>query len=221
VAQARGRVLGERHLSADAPAETRQPIRTALIERIRAIARRDQRVVIYSCGAASPDGTLWAFGKGRCDCARAFCCRGRVDGRVFWQTGSARRFVTAKVQEAPRLLPIRCRSLVFRLFHGYHLAFWLVSMLGRLCRRGVVVAHLEDTAISSLATLITLGYLSSVRVAAGMWRHDPWSPFLTQNYPYSGVQRPRCQTPASLAVDDGQPRPLARSWFGYGSESWD
>jgi len=148
--------------------------RTALIKRIVQLPDAINEVV-YILRAASPDGTLWAFGKTLLIALALFAVGVVVEVEVFGKR-IARRFVTAKVQEAPVGYAEKMPFLVFRFFMG--IIGVLVSMLVAYVLGALLFGPLEDTAIQFTATLINIGYFVC-RVAAGLWRMI-LSPFLTQ-----------------------------------------
>ena len=148
--------------------------RTALIKRIVQLPDAINEVV-YILRAASPDGTLWAFGKTLLIALALFAVGVVVEVEVFGKR-IARRFVTAKVQEAPVGYAEKMPFLVFRFFMG--IIGVLVSMLVAYVLGALLFGPLEDTAIQFTATLINIGYFVC-RVAAGLWRMI-LSPFLMQ-----------------------------------------
>jgi len=126
-----------RHLSADAPCKNAATIPHRLIERIVQLPDRDSRGPSISCAPASRGKRCGPFGKTPVDCARAFLLSGswsEVDG---FGKRSARRFVTAKVQEAPSAYAEKIAVPVFSLFHG------IIGVAGvgagRLCPRALLV----------------------------------------------------------------------------------
>ena len=90
--------------------------RTALIERIVQLPDAINEV-IYILRAASPDGTLWAFGETLLVALALFAVGAVVEVELFGKR-MARGFVTAKVQANPVGYTEKMPFLVFRFFMG-------------------------------------------------------------------------------------------------------
>lgn len=148
--------------------------RTALIERIVQLPDAINEV-IYILRAASPDGTLWAFGETLLVALALFAVGAVVEVELFGKR-MARGFVTAKVQAKPVGYTEKMPFLVFRFFMG--IIGVLVSMVVAYILGTLLFGPLEDTAIQFTVTLINIGYFVC-RVAAGLWRMI-LSPFLSQ-----------------------------------------
>jgi len=148
--------------------------RTALIERIVQLPDAINEV-IYILRAASPDGTLWAFGETLLVALALFAVGAVVEVELFGKR-MARGFVTAKVQANPVGYTEKMPFLVFRFFMG--IIGVLVSMVVAYILGALLFGPLEDTAIQFTVTLINIGYFVC-RVAAGLWRMI-LSPFLSQ-----------------------------------------
>lgn len=148
--------------------------RTALIERIVQLPDAINEV-IYILRAASPDGTLWAFGETLLVALALFAVGAVVEVELFGKR-MVRGFVTAKVQANPVGYTEKMPFLVFRFFMG--IIGVLVSMVVAYILGTLLFGPLEDTAIQFTVTLINIGYFVC-RVAAGLWRMI-LSPFLSQ-----------------------------------------
>ena len=148
--------------------------RTALIERIVQLPDAINEV-IYILRAASPDGTLWAFGETLLVALALFAVGAVVEVELFGKR-MARGFVTAKVQANPVGYTEKMPFLVFRFFMG--IIGVLVSMVVAYILGTLLFGPLEDTAIQFTVTLINIGYFVC-RVAAALWRMI-LSPFLSQ-----------------------------------------
>ncbi|MCF7747041.1 mechanosensitive ion channel [Sulfitobacter sp. M39] len=148
--------------------------RTALIERIVQLPDAINEV-IYILRAASPDGTLWAFGETLLVALALFAVGAVVEVELFGKR-MVRGFVTAKVQANPVGYTEKMPFLVFRFFMG--IIGVLVSMVVAYILGTLLFGPLKDTAIQFTVTLINIGYFVC-RVAAGLWRMI-LSPFLSQ-----------------------------------------
>jgi len=148
--------------------------RTALIERIVQLPDAINEV-IYILRAASPDGTLWAFGETLLVALALFAVGAVVEVELFGKR-MVRGFVTAKVQANPVGYTEKMPFLVLRFFMG--IIGVLVSMVVAYILGTLLFGPLEDTAIQFTVTLINIGYFVC-RVAAGLWRMI-LSPFLSQ-----------------------------------------
>jgi small-conductance mechanosensitive channel len=148
--------------------------RSALIERIVHLPDAINEV-LYILRAASPDGTLWAFGKVLLLSLALFGVGVVVERQIFGKR-IARRFVTARVLENPVGYSEKMPFLVFRFFMG--VIGILVSMAVAYVLGAVLFGSLEDTAMQFTVTLINLGYFVC-RLLAGLWRMI-LSPFLSQ-----------------------------------------
>jgi small-conductance mechanosensitive channel len=148
--------------------------RSALIERIVQLPNAINEV-LYILRAASPDGTLWAFGRVLLISLALFGVGAVVEREVFGKR-IARRFVTARVLENPVGYSEKMPFLVFRFFMG--VIGILVSMTVAYVLGAILFGALEDTAMQFTVTLINIGYFVC-RLFAALWRMI-LSPFLAQ-----------------------------------------
>jgi small-conductance mechanosensitive channel len=148
--------------------------RTALFERIVQLPDALNEV-LYILRAASPDGTLWAFGKALLISLGLFGAGVVVEREVFGKR-IARRFVTARVLVNPVGYSEKMPFLVFRFFMG--VIGILVSMAVAYLLGWIIFGGLEDSAMQFTVTLINIGYFVC-RVFAGLSRMI-LSPFLAQ-----------------------------------------
>jgi small-conductance mechanosensitive channel len=148
--------------------------RTALFERIVQLPDALNEV-LYILRAASPDGTLWAFGKALLISLGLFGAGVIVEREVFGKR-IARRFVTARVLVNPVGYSEKMPFLVFRFFMG--VIGILVSMAVAYLLGWIIFGGLEDSAMQFTVTLINIGYFVC-RVFAGLSRMI-LSPFLAQ-----------------------------------------
>ncbi len=148
--------------------------RRALITRIVQLPDAINEV-LYILRAASPDGTLWAFGKALLISLGLFGIGVIVEREVFGKR-FARSFVTARVMDNPVGYAEKMPFLVFRFFMG--VIGILVSMAVAYLLGWIIFGGLEDTAMQFTVTLINIGYFIC-RFFAGLWRMI-LSPFLAQ-----------------------------------------
>ena len=148
--------------------------RTALFERIVQLPDALNEV-LYILRAASPDGTLWAFGKALLISLGLFGAGVIVEREVFGKR-IARRFVTARVLVNPVGYSEKMPFLVFRFVMG--VIGILVSMAVAYLLGWIIFGGLEDSAMQFTVTLINIGYFVC-RVFAGLSRMI-LSPFLAQ-----------------------------------------
>ena len=148
--------------------------RTALIQRIVQLPVAINEV-LYILRAASPDGTIWAFGKTLLIALVLFGVGVVVEREVFGKR-IARKFVTSKVLDNPVGYSEKMPFLVFRFFMA--VLGILVSMAVAYVLGVLIFGPLEDTAMQFTVTLINIGYFIC-RFAAGLWRMI-LSPFLPQ-----------------------------------------
>ncbi|OAN73461.1 mechanosensitive ion channel protein MscS [Sulfitobacter sp. EhC04] len=148
--------------------------RAALVERLLLLPNAFNEVA-YILRAASPDGTIWAFGKALLLCLALFAVGALFERYVFGMR-IARGFVTARVQENPRGYVEKMPFLVMRFAIG--VIGILVSMLIAYVLGFLVFGTLEDTAMQFTVSLINIGYFAC-RFVAGLWRMI-LSPFLSQ-----------------------------------------
>ncbi len=154
--------------------ENTNQFRTALLKRIVQLPDALNEV-LYILRAASPDGTLWAFGKALLISLGLFGIGVVVEREIFGKR-IARGFVTARVLENPVGYAEKMPFLVLRFFMG--ILGILVSMSVAYVLGLAIFGALEDTAMQFTVTLINIGYFVC-RLAAGLWRMI-LSPFLTQ-----------------------------------------
>jgi moderate conductance mechanosensitive channel len=148
--------------------------RKALIQRIIQLPDAINEV-LYILRAASPDGTLWAFGKALLYSLILFAIGAIVELQIFARY-FARQFVTSRVLEKPVGYGEKMPFLVFRFFMG--VIGILVSMAVAYMLGAIIFGSLEDTAMQFTVTLINIGYFVC-RFFAVLWRMI-LSPFLSQ-----------------------------------------
>ena len=148
--------------------------REALKERIVQLPNAINEV-LYILRAASPDGTIWAFGRALLISLALFAVGAVVEREIFGKR-IAKRFVTSRVLENPIGYAEKMPFLVFRFFMG--VLGILVSIAVAYALGTLLFGTLEDTAMQFTVTLINLGYFIC-RLAAGLWRMI-LSPFLSQ-----------------------------------------
>jgi len=148
--------------------------RAALIERIVQLPVAINEV-LYILRAASPDGTIWAFGRTLLIALILFAVGAVVEREIFGKR-IARKFVTSKVMDHPVGYSEKMPFLVFRFFMG--VLGILVSMAVAYVLGALFFGPLEDTAVQFTVTLINIGYFVS-RFVAGLWRMI-LSPYLPQ-----------------------------------------
>tara|TARA_R110002049_G_scaffold307712_2_gene509112 strand:+ start:84386 stop:86806 length:2421 start_codon:yes stop_codon:yes gene_type:complete len=148
--------------------------RDALLERVLQLPVAFNEV-IYILRAASPDGTLWAFGKALV-LSLVMLSLGVVVERQVFGKRFARRHVVARIKDDPRGYYEKMPFLIYRFVVG--VAGILVSMAVAYVLGLVIFGPLEDTAMQFTVTLINIGYFAC-RFVAGLWRMI-LSPFLPQ-----------------------------------------
>ncbi len=148
--------------------------RAALVDRLLLLPAAFNEVA-YILRAASPDGTIWAFGKTLLLCLALFAVGSLFERYVFGRR-IARGFVTARVMENPQGYVEKMPFLVMRFAVG--VVGILVSMLVAYILGFTIFGTLEDTAIQFTVSLINIGYFAC-RLVAGIWRMI-LSPFLSQ-----------------------------------------
>lgn len=148
--------------------------RTALVERLLLLPNAFNEVV-YILRAASPDGTLWAFGKALVVSLALFGVGALFERHIFGQR-IMRGFVTSRVMENPRGYVEKMPFLVMRFAIG--VLGIVVSMVVAYVLGFLIFGTLEDTAMQFTVSLINIGYFSC-RFVAGLWRMI-LSPYLGQ-----------------------------------------
>ncbi|NNE53971.1 MAG: mechanosensitive ion channel family protein [Sulfitobacter sp.] len=148
--------------------------RTALFERLLDLPAAFNEV-LYILRAASPDGTLWAFGKALIYSLLLFGVGMVVEAQIFGKR-IMKRFVVARIMVHPEGYAEKMPFLVFRFFAG--VLGILVSMAVAYVLGFAIFGTLQDTAIQYTATIINIGYFTC-RFVAILWRMI-LSPFLTQ-----------------------------------------
>lgn len=148
--------------------------RSALFERILQLPNAFNEV-LFILRAASPDGTLLAFGKALFYSLLLFAAGVLVEREVFGKR-LVRRFVVARIKENPIGYSEKMPFLVFRFFMGVIGIF--VSMAVAYLIGFIVFGPLDDTAMQFTVVLINIGYFAC-RFAAVLWRMI-LSPHLSQ-----------------------------------------
>lgn len=148
--------------------------RSALVERLLQMPASINEV-IFILRAASPDGTLWAYGKALIYSLFLFAA-GIVFEREVFGKRIARRFVVARVRENPQGYAEKMPFLVFRFVTG--VVGIIVSMLVAYILGAIIFGALNDTAMQFTVTLINVAYFTC-RLASVLWRMV-LSPFLPQ-----------------------------------------
>ncbi|SFT02413.1 Small-conductance mechanosensitive channel [Sulfitobacter marinus] len=164
----------QQHSALMALQERTNGFRNALIQRIIQLPDAINEV-LYILRAASPDGTLWAFGKALLYSLGLFAVGAIVELQVFARY-FARQFVTSRVMENPVGYGEKMPFLVFRFLMG--ILGILVSMVVAYLLGALLFGALEDTAMQFTVTLINIGYFVC-RFFAVLWRMI-LSPFLSQ-----------------------------------------
>lgn len=148
--------------------------RAALVDRLRLLPD-SLAEVLYILRAASPDGTLTAFGTALFYSLLLFAV-GAIFEQFFYSKRVMGQFVNAGLKDNPHGYIEKMPHLVFR---------FVVSVLGILVSMAVayvlgiaIFGTLEDTAIQFTVTLINIGYFAC-RVVAALWRMI-LAPFLGQ-----------------------------------------
>ena len=148
--------------------------RAALVDRLMLLPNSSNEV-LYILRAASPDGTLGAFGMALFYSLLLFAV-GAVFEQLFYSNRLMGRFVNAGVRDNPQGYIEKMPHLVFRFLVG--VMGILVSMAVAYVLGIVVFGTLEDTAMQFTVTLINIGYFAC-RFVAGLWRMI-LSPYLCQ-----------------------------------------
>lgn len=144
--------------------------------------------VLYILRAASPDGTLWAFGKALVISLLLFGA-GFVVERQVYAKRMAKRFVQARIRTAPQGYVEKMPFLIFRFVMA--VIGILVSMAVAYILGAIIFGPLDDTAMQFTVTLINIGYFSC-RFVAGLWRMI-LSPFLSQyRIPFLSDREAKC-----------------------------
>ncbi len=131
--------------------------------------------VIYILRAASPDGTLWAFGEALIYSLLLFGVGFLVEREVFGKR-IAKRHVVSRIVENPQGYSEKMPFLIYRFVMG--VAGILVSMVVAYVLGYAIFGGLQDTAMQFTVTLINTGYFAC-RFVAGLWRMI-LSPYLPQ-----------------------------------------
>ncbi len=148
--------------------------RAALVERLLDLPVATNEV-LYILRAASPDGTLWAFGNALLLSLLMFAAGALVEHYVYGariMAGPVRRRILENPQGYIEKMPF----LVFRFVTG--VGGILVSMAVAYMLGLIIFGQLQDTAMQFTVTLINIGYFAC-RFVAGLWRMI-LSPFLPQ-----------------------------------------
>ncbi|WP_372992721.1 mechanosensitive ion channel family protein [Sulfitobacter sp.] len=154
--------------------ERTNKFRATLIQRLKDLPIAVNEV-LFILRAASPDGTLWAFGSTLMISLILFGIGVVVEREVFGKR-IARGFVTSRVLENPVGYAEKMPFLVFRFFMG--VVGILVSMAVAYVLGVAIFGTLDDTAMQFTVVLINIGYFVC-RFFAGLWRMI-LSPFLAQ-----------------------------------------
>ena len=148
--------------------------RAALLERLLELPAATNEV-LYILRAASPDGTLWAFGKVLGLSLLLFAVGNLVERQIYGKR-LMRGTVTRRIREAPEGYLEKMPFLVFRFAGG--VGGILVSMAVAYLLGTLIFGTLQDTAMQFTVTLINIGYFAC-RFVAVLWRMI-LSPFLSQ-----------------------------------------
>ena len=148
--------------------------RSALVTRLLQLPDAFNEVV-YILRAASPDGTIWAFGKALLISLLMLSAGVAVEREIFGKR-IAKRFVTSRIQDHPQGYSEKMPFLIYRFIMG--VVGILVSMAVAYVIGFTIFGSLQDTAMQFTVTLINVGYFSC-RFVAGLWRMI-LSPYLTQ-----------------------------------------
>ncbi|QFT58801.1 Moderate conductance mechanosensitive channel YbiO precursor [Sulfitobacter sp. THAF37] len=149
-------------------------LRAALAERLLRLPDAFNEVV-YILRAASPDGTIRAFGRILLLCLALFAVGALFERYVFGRR-IMRGYVTARVRDNPRGYVEKMPFLVMRFAVG--VVGILVSMLVAYVLGFIIFGTQDDTAVQFTVALINIGYFMC-RLVAGIWRMI-LSPFLSQ-----------------------------------------
>ena len=148
--------------------------RKALIDRLVHLPDAFNEV-LYILRAASPDGTLIAFGKVLLYSLLLFAV-GVLFEREVYGKRIMKHVIVPRIMENPQGYTEKMPFLVLRFVAG--VGGIIVSMLVAYIIGVSVFGTLEDTAIQYTATLINIGYFTC-RFVAGLWRMI-LSPYLAQ-----------------------------------------
>jgi len=148
--------------------------RTALIERLLGLPVAFNEV-LFILRAASPDGTLWAFGKVLLYALLLFGVGMVVEAQVFGKR-IMKRFVVARIRSHPEGYAEKMPFLVFRFLAG--ILGIVVSMAVAYVLGFLLFGPIRDTAIQYTAKVVNIGYFAC-RFVAVLWRMI-LSPFLGQ-----------------------------------------
>ncbi len=148
--------------------------RDALVERVLTLPVAFNEV-LYILRAASPDGTLWAFGKTLVLSLMMFGVGAIVEREVYGRF-LMKKLVTKRISENPDGYYEKIPFLALRFFVG--LGGVLVSMAVAYVLGFSLFGPLTDTAMQFTVSLINIGYFAC-RVVAILWRMI-LSPFLSQ-----------------------------------------
>ena len=132
--------------------------RSALLERILQLPDAFQEV-LYILRAASPGGTLWAFGKALIINLMMFAVGVPVEREIFAKR-IAKRHVTARFLANPQGCSEKMPFLVYRIVMG--VVGILVSMAVAYVLGYTIFGSLQDTAMQFTVTLINIGYFLAV-----------------------------------------------------------
>ncbi|GGX58827.1 hypothetical protein GCM10007385_29560 [Tateyamaria omphalii] len=148
--------------------------RTALVDRLLNLPVAFNEVA-YILRATSPDGTIFAYVKALLISMALFAAGMVFEAQIFGKR-IAKRFVVARIHDAPDGYVEKMPFLVFRFFMG--IVGTLVSMAVAYLLGAIIFGPLEDAAMQFTVTLINIGYFTA-RVVAGLWRMI-LSPYLPQ-----------------------------------------
>ncbi|MGC1503779.1 MAG: mechanosensitive ion channel family protein [Sulfitobacter sp.] len=148
--------------------------RAALIDRLVQLPAAFNEV-LYILRAASPDGTLIAFGKVLGYSLLLFAV-GVLFEREIYGKRMMRHIIVPRILENPEGFAEKMPFLVLRFVGG--VGGILVSMTVAYIIGFAIFGPLEDTALQFTATLINIGYFAC-RFVAGLWRMI-LSPYLAQ-----------------------------------------
>lgn len=148
--------------------------RTALVDRLLNLPVAFNEVA-YILRATSPDGTIFAYAQALLISMALFAAGMVFETQVFGKR-IAKRFVVARIYDAPNGYVEKMPFLVFRFFMG--VVGTLVSMAVAYLLGAIIFGPLEDPAMQFTVTLINIGYFLA-RVVAGLWRMI-LSPYLPQ-----------------------------------------
>ncbi|WP_386628994.1 mechanosensitive ion channel family protein [Sulfitobacter geojensis] len=148
--------------------------RAALLDRMLQLPAAFNEV-LYVLRAASPDGSLMAFGKALAYSLLLFAA-GVLFEREIYGKRLMRNIIVRRVRENPEGFAEKMPFLVLRFIVG--VGGILVSMAVAYVIGAIVFGTLEDTAIQFTVTLINVGYFTC-RLVAGLWRMI-LSPYLSQ-----------------------------------------